>query len=74
MAAIEYDVTIFLATVWADVCVCVCVLIDASWSVDEKSEEWLQWYKEINVDTAGGLYIYFVSFCICIALRLDVIH
>lgn len=48
MTGTEYDVTISLATMWAD----VCVLRDAS-CVEGKWVEWLQCCKEINADIAG---------------------
>lgn len=48
MTGTEYDVTISLATMWAD----VCVLRDAS-CVEGKWVEWLQCCKEIKADIAG---------------------
>lgn len=29
------------------------MLSAASWSVEEKSEEWLMWHEEINADICG---------------------
>lgn len=46
MAAHKYDVTISLATMWAD----VRVLRDTSCSVKGELEEWLQSCKEIKAD------------------------
>lgn len=63
MAAIEYDVTIFWTTILAD----VCVLSDALWSVKQQLEEWLQWYEEMNLDTAGICIFIVILHLLCIA-------
>lgn len=47
MTGTEYDVTISLATMWADVCVFMASCVEGKWV------EWLQCCKEIKADIAG---------------------